>query len=334
MDIPLMLLVLLVPDTTNAFLHLSSSIAHPDSNLFVQAPEGDRSDVLNRNSEAALRIDEILRERQAYLLSDTIKLQEQQPQSPVASDNELRRDNIDTDQMVREALLGCRLPIPFLCRSELGQSKIDGAGRGLFAAERIPKGEVITCYPGDALLREFPSSTNDLFHLNEENETDQEEDDFDDSDYVDEVILWGAHVPRKDRWDEDSVFDGTESTLPLTAYAISVDDQYSVCGHPKVDYNPAYYGHFANDGAGNLALGTGRTTNNTQAGLEPEIGEEKRGAEEIIASYVLASLDIANAMHVPLNEQGYHMVTVATRDIDVGEEILVTYGPEYWLGNT
>ena len=52
----------------------------------------------------------------------------------------------------------------------------------------------MTCYPGNALLCELPST-------DEGNEGDP----FDLED--DEVVLWGRHVPKGDRWDDDTVFD-------------------------------------------------------------------------------------------------------------------------------
>eukprot|EP00984_Skeletonema_dohrnii_P030548 scaffold22105_cov108-Skeletonema_dohrnii-CCMP3373.AAC.1 len=73
-------------------------------------------------------------------------------------------------------------------------SDVRNVGWGLIAAEDIKEGDVITCYPGNALLCELPS-------------TDEggEGDPFDLED--DEVVLWGRHVPKGDRWDDDTVFD-------------------------------------------------------------------------------------------------------------------------------
>jgi len=203
---------------------------------------------------------------------------------------ELLLDNIRNEQMVREVLLSSRLQgLHFLNRSEVRTSSIIGAGRGLFALEDISKGQLITCYPGDALLCKSKDGAED--------------------------ILWGAHVPKADIWDEDAIFVGTEANPPLTSYSVSVDDQYSVLGHPSIDDNPAYYGHYANDGASmELVLDI----------------EEELGVEENIATYVSKSIEVANAMHKPFREDAYHMVTIATRDIKAGEEILVTYGPDYW----
>jgi hypothetical protein len=330
---PLALLMLTLPATATAFLHcvINQNHAPRDTFFTIQAA--------NKDSDTDIsRIDKLLKKKQQELLSNTSKLQEQHPQSVVAADNEAReaRGALTSEQMVREALLSTRLPLPFLHRTKLGPSKLNGAGRGLFAAENIAEGEVITCYPGDALLCEMPSLED--FNENEVNEKEEEYDDnLDDEDedeYIDEVVLWGAHVTTNDRWDDDTVFDGTESTPALTSYAVSVNDgYYSVMGHPSLDDNPAYYGHFANDGAGQLALEKANSPNNIQAAKELGLDtEEEFSVEENIALYVLKSIEVANAKHQSLVVGDLHMLTVATRDIEEGEEIYVTYGHEYWAG--
>lgn len=92
-------------------------------------------------------------------------------------------------------------------------------------------------------------------------------------------------------------------------------------GHPHLDDDPAYRGHYANDGGGYLALEGAASSTGAELGLEKRIAE-----------YVLESSDAANAMHGPFLGDGLpHVVTVATRDIKAGEEVLVTYGPDYWL---
>ena len=192
-------------------------------------------------------------------------------------------NNIGNEQLVRKVLLSSRLPaLHFINRSEVRQSGLLGAGRGLFASEDISEGQVITFYPGDALLCKSEDGG--------------------------EEFQWGTHVPKSYIWDEEAVFVGTESTPPLTSYSVSVDNQYSVLGHPLMDDNPAYYGHYANDGA------------SIEMGLDIEEG----GMEEAIAAYLSRSIEVANAMHKPFREDKLHMVTVATRDIKAGEEILVT----------
>jgi len=313
--------------TSASFLHFVNinRIHVPRETIFfaIQVNQDPGSSRINK-------LNELLEEKREEFLSDTSKLQEKHPQSIISADNELRNALMTKQMMIRETLLSTRLPLPFLHRTKLGQSKIDGAGRGLFATENIADGDVITCYPGDALLCEMPSLEDGNDDLNEKDY----EDDFDEDDSIDEVVLWGSHVPCYDRYDDDSVFDGTESTPPLTAYAVSVDDIYSVMGHPSLDDNPAYYGHFANDGAGHLALEKKNSQNNIQAALELGLSTEGEiGVEQSIAAYVLKSLEVANAMHKTPGNKELHMMTVATRDIEEGEEILVTYGPDYWAGH-
>ncbi|KAK1733126.1 hypothetical protein QTG54_016264 [Skeletonema marinoi] len=262
------------------------------------------------------------------LLDDPCKLSEQSPLSIVAADNDLRDAYLTTEQRVYETLLSSRLDLPFLNRAIVGPSEIEGAGRGLFATEDIKEGDVITCYPGDALLCELPST-------DEGGEGDPFDLEDDENEAVDEVVLWGRHVPKGDRWDDDTVFDGSKSSPPLTSYAVTMSDVYSVMGHPSLDDNPAYIGHFANDGAGHLAYEMPDSPRNIEASLELGLDTESSefGVEDNIAAYVLKSFDVANAMHQPVDDDEFHMVTVAIRDIKKGEEILVTYGPDYWISD-
>lgn len=274
-----------------ALLSLSAATA----TAFLQSTIATHTRAINQNAkrnpillthkdDIDNQIDKVLTEKRQELLSDISLLKQQHPQNTIA-------DNKGNEQIVREVLLSSRLSgLHFLNRSEVRPSQIFGAGRGLFATEDIPKGHVITCYPGDALLVKADK-------------------------YGEDILLWGAHVEKADVWDEDAVFAGTESSPPLTSYSVSVDECYSVLGHPSLDDNPAYYGHFANDGASIDELGLDF--------------DEGLGVEENIAVYVEKSKEVRNAMHVTFRG-GAHKVTVATRDIKAGEEIFVTYGPDYW----
>jgi len=131
--------------------------------------------------------------------------------------SELLSDNIRNEQTVRETMLVSRLPRlnNFLHKSEVRPSSILGAGRGLFAIEDIPKGEVITCYPGDALLC-------------------KSEDD------VVEDLLWGVHVAEADILDEETVFVGTGKfiyMLRICSYTI----------HYDISFSPLYRSQASND---------------------------------------------------------------------------------------
>lgn len=206
--------------------------------------------------------------------------------------------NLSPDEYTREALMTARIPGLALSRTRLGPSTIPGAGRGLFASRDIAGGDVVTCYPGDALLFAPPDDGHD-----------------EEEDGPDEIVVWAEHVNAPDRWDDDEVFDGNAETgRPLTDYAFEMCGSYSVLALPALDADPAYSGHFSNDGAGHHAY---------------DAGGAGAGVEEGIAAYVRESLGLSNAVHMPVED--CHVATVATRDIVAGEEIFVTYGPDYWL---
>ena len=245
---------------------------------------------------AAIEINHSLQELQNDLLSNPVRLKQIREQLDVNSDVELTHDTTFT--LVREVVLSTRLPNITLNRSRIADSTIPDAGRGLFAAQDIANGTLITCYPGDALLCEYEQDITDDNYYDED----------------DEVILWGNHVDQNDRVDVEDVFDSPHDETPLISYAASVDDVYSVIGMPILDQDPAYYGHFANDGGGHIAL---------------EHYGDRLGIEGMLSLYVNKSLEAANAKHVPLGG-GVHLGTIAVRDIKKDEEILVTYGTDYW----
>jgi hypothetical protein len=350
-----------------AFLHSTTRITATTARILVQpvckiknrqehyvSVQSDDYETTSEDEDSSsirYQINKVLMDKRIELLADTVELQRVHPKSIVPEDNELRdTDTLTTDQMINEVLLSSRLDMPFLKSTKVGPSTIEGAGRGLFATVDINEGEVITCYPGDAVLYEMSSPSSST--VNDENDDDEEEeeesydydddddedeDEDEDEDFTDAMVLWGIHVPENDRWDDDAVFDGSETNIPLTAYAVSVDDQYSVMGHPELDVNPAYSGHYANDGAGHLALEKPTSEANIAAALELGLDTEYSsdntgvgGVEENIVAYVLKSFEVANAKIVELG--GIHVAVVATRDIQADDEIMVTYGPDHWLG--
>lgn len=142
------------------------------------------------------------------------------------------------------------------------------AGRGLFAGVDCPEGTLLTCYPGDGIL-----------------------------DVEDEEVFWGYHVAYADdgtAWDPD--------------YLMYASDEIGLIGLPQLDQDPAYLGHFANDG----------------------VSELPRTLEDTFTTYCEESLSRANAREQDILN-GCHMVLMATRDIAKDEEIFLCYGPEYWM---
>ena len=307
----------------------------PRTRIETSASASDSIDGAADGCTYARRINEALIRYKSELESKHELLLERSPLPANETDGELRGE-VAPVVMTREALICSRLDLPFLKRCEVRSSTIEGAGRGLFAAEDIKEGEVITCYPGDALLYgilpkdgdedEGEGTVESEVELNDQMSKLAEDLDYyfseeDEEMEVDEMILWGRHVESDDRWDEDVVFDGDETNPPLTSTAVYLDETYAIMGHPDLVDNPAYAGHLANDGAGHLAF-------------VKQSEKDESSVEEMISEYILGSLEVANAMHRPLGGAGqYHTVTVATRDVEKGEEIFVTYGPDFWLGH-
>jgi hypothetical protein len=203
---------------------------------------------------------------------------------PAAADGS---DNIDIVRLRRVSLVRTRLDDLQLNRTMLGPSTIAGAGRGLFAVCDSKEGDLLTCYPGDALV----TILNDD---DDENGTSKGGE----SGGVEYNVVWGNHVHREDQ--PAVVLD-----QHLQEYLLHAQDDYGVLGLPSLDEDPAYLGHFVNDG-GRLLSQNGFT------------------------DYILDSFDKANAKHRDVQD-GSHMVLIATRDITKGEEIFVTYGPDYWM---
>ena len=286
--------------------YLTSAFIHPRLSSPPSQRHRPRSCNGSNEQEILSEITIALRRMQDDLLSNPPKLKPIKEQHQhIDHDRE-----ITTEKLVKETLLCSRLPFS-LNRTTVATSIIPDAGRGLFASENIAKGELITCYPGDALLCEYQQEEQEEAHDDETAELEWEDDDD-----LEEIVLWGNHVSKNDRLDDDEVFDGTDEGLPpLVSYAASVDDVYSVMGMPSLDGDPAYYGHFANDGAGHVAF---------------QKGDGNMGVEEMISLYVEKSLELSNARHNPL-AGGLHLGTFATKNITKGDEILVTYGSEYWM---
>lgn len=121
-------------------------------------------------------------------------------------------------------MLATRVADLRLDRCHVGPSTVAGAGRGLFASRDIRAGELITLYPGDALLywkdgRDAPSSR------------------------VCSGVIFGAHVPEAERDADRAASDAARE------YEAGASRTISCVGDPARDDDAAYLGHFVNDGA-------------------------------------------------------------------------------------
>lgn len=125
-----------------------------------------------------------------------------------------------------------------------------------------------------------------------------------DDDEDDYTILTGDHVvPEADKkMFQDPDYDISNE---LMGYLLHATDDHGVLGLPSLgEDDSAYLGHFANDGA-----------------VLPTQAKD-------VDTYIAESVAKANVRHDMIS---CHMVTVATRDIVKGEEIFVSYGPDYWM---
>jgi len=197
------------------------------------------------------------------------------------------------EELVRLDILHTRLKGIPLNRTFVGPSPV--AGRGLFAACDCLEGDLLTCFPGDAMVL-----------LPDDDDEDDEDDEDEDTGTEQEwTVLWGDHVQTTKDGDRDYVTEDWFLGNLIHAHGENV----GIVGVPSLDRDPAYLGHFANDGAPTELIPT---------------------CEADCDTYVLASNLAANAINEDIAKES-HMVTVATRDIKKGEEIFVTYGPDYWL---
>eukprot|EP00961_Rhodomonas_salina_P190350 2568197-Rhodomonas_salina.1 len=122
-------------------------------------------------------------------------------------------------ESVMRSLLATRLEDLHLNRSRIGASSISGAGQGLFASRDIEEGELITCYPGDAVLCWEDGHQRG-----------------------DAEIYHGQHI------------DTSESNMrrfanELHSYEVRASATIGVLGDPLLCDDPTYLGHMTNDGA-------------------------------------------------------------------------------------
>jgi hypothetical protein len=208
------------------------------------------------------------------------------------------RENPDemTQADVCLKLLSTRLANIRLNRCHVAPSTIEGAGNGLFASRDIANEELITMYPGDAVLIASPSPSPSATPPSENSGS------LPASPVV--GVMFGSHIHGEDRV-PDRV-----TTPEARSYEMEINKYTSIVADPQIGFkDPAYLGHLANDG---IAL--------------YEFDAASR------ATYSKASVERHNAAHFVM--EGAHMVTVATKAIAKGAEIFVSYGEGYWLSRS
>ena len=141
-----------------------------------------------------------------------------------AAEHEAAGSGVTAEDVARESLLCSRKFIQFP-DSKISVESSDIAGVGVFAVADIAPGEVITCYPGDAVTYRLPPDAAASFWQNDEGTR---------------GVIWGLHVPSELRRLSNTDDD----------YALKVDETYGVIGLRALGTDDvAYAGHLANDGA-------------------------------------------------------------------------------------
>ena len=175
----------------------------PSPHLSILRVQSTPHEIDHDNTSIASQINQALEKRRQELLSDPAKLQ------PILQQHETSNDNdraLSQEELIRRTILSTRLQHRNLNRTRLAESTVVGAGRGLFATENIDEGEIITCYPGDALFCDY-SKQEEMEEVDYEGD---DEDEDEDSHYADRIArwmghvrtlspIWGEHVCMKDR---------------------------------------------------------------------------------------------------------------------------------------
>ncbi|OEU17624.1 hypothetical protein FRACYDRAFT_238048 [Fragilariopsis cylindrus CCMP1102] len=243
----------------------------------------------------------------------------QQKEQKVARQKEILLSRLDDNNNNNKSSSSCSSSNSTLNihRTYVAKSQISSAGRGLFACNDYPKGTLLTCYPGDALVdlttgsitwgshttqqRQHSQSKSKSQHSSTSSTTDDDDD--------------GVDVPEEEEINHDYMLRAIHEDWGIVALPELYDNDINNNNNNNNNNDPfdssstfasaSYLGHFANDGV-----------------ISPPLCESE------LAMYVIESNDISNAMHQAC--QDCHMVTIATKSIKAGDEIFVTYGPEYW----
>lgn len=103
---------------------------------------------------------------------------------------------------------------------------------------------------------------------------------------------------------DKEIIDTNEYKNNKDHYGFEVNSNYMIIGDKDFKSDPNYMGHLINDGA--------------KTNLDPKS----------IEIYNKVSTLMANCKFHRIKD--YHVVIVATKNINKGEELLITYGSPYW----
>lgn len=221
---------------------------------------------------------------------------------------------------MRMNLLKTRWPNPSLRRCRVQPSTIPDAGLGVFCTRDLKAQELVTLYPGDALLQ------------------------WDNASHVDDhgtlrVVLGSSSTPTTPPLTSSSsvsasTFAPNTSTAARSgfllgttpdaarAYEVRIAPTLSVVGDPQQCADPAYLGHMINDCTALILDCSSK-----------EEGQEGTTSRSI-NQYNEKSLQCANAQIVIVGggeNNACHVAIVTIKPVVAGSEIFLSYGSNYWL---
>ena len=276
-------------------IHNNVDIVDNDDNDDDDDGDGDTFDTL---SELLLQLSIINNVYCTTTTNTTINSSSsQQKEQKVARQKEILLSRLDDNNNNNNKSSSSNLNLN-IHRTYVAKSQISSAGRGLFAYNDYPKGTLLTCYPGDALVDLTTGSITWGSHTTQQQQPQQSQHDV------------GVGVAEEEEINHDYMLRAIHEDWGIVALPELYDNNNNNSNINPFDSSSAsasasYLGHFANDGV-----------------ISPPLCESE------LAMYVIESNDISNAMHQEC--QDCHMVTIATKSIKAGDEIFVTYGPEYW----
>jgi len=205
------------------------------------------------------------------------------------TNNPSSQEAISAQLLLCDQLLSTRFRNLSLSRCIAQPSSIHGMG--LFATRPIATEELITLYPGDALLAwgdeygGLPGPEGCALQA-----------------------MYGSHIDAQEQASPQCFLKKKNAR----DFEVVTGKRRSIVGDPSRNADPAYLGHIANDAACLVVVGNDKNNNDDQGAYE-----HKSSAGTNAALLML---------------EGCHYVTIATRDIEESEEILVSYGVGYWRG--
>jgi SET domain-containing protein len=124
---------------------------------------------------------------------------------------------------------------------------------------------------------------------------------------------------------DDTLIERIEAYDPqykfLNDYDFELGHGVSIVAHPSLRSDSSLLGHMINDPCGNVFQGY------TAERLYAE------GRERFVQRSVLDTVPRSNC-EFRADSRKYVVTVIALRDIQAGEELLVCYGPDYWLSAT